>query len=166
MLNFVIRNKSGFNSFKGVPENTQELQETVTYFLEKQIQFDGKKVSRQKVANLKKIFEGLEQTKDLANERRNKDLLAEEESKSKEMELYRASFKRENELLQEFDTLLGEVSVSSDRFIVKAKKVLTGAKSKAVLNLEKFLNDNNLAPADFDDHDVERLKRDDVSFGV
>lgn len=166
MLNFVTRDTSGFHSFKGTPENLQELDETLAFFLGEQIKFDSKRLSRQRITNLKKLFTGLAQTRKLAEQESKNDLLEEVNRKSKELEHYNSELELGEALMKQFTSLMSRVVESSDRFIIKAKKFLTGDKPKAVFDLENFLEDNNLKLSDFDEYDVERLKKYEVNFNT
>ncbi len=158
-LSYEVKSTSGFHSFKGTPENLEELDETLSFFLEEQKKFDGKRLSGQRIANLKKIFDGLEQTRLLAEQRSEGDLLEEVDRRSKELEHYRVELEEAKELAYKFWHLMDMVVKSSNKFIVKVRISLMGGKSKAVRNLEKFLDDNNLKVSDFDEDDIERLRR-------
>lgn len=164
MLNFITKDRSGFHSFKGVPENIQEFDETITFFLAEQTKLDGKRASRQRIANLKRLFDGLAQTRKLAEQEGKNDLLVAVERNSQELEHYKTELESGRELMKEFASLMDDVVTSSDKFIIKAKKYITGDKPQAVRSLEKFLQDNGLTPSDFDDEDVERMRRFEVSF--
>jgi hypothetical protein len=159
MPNFSLNHKTGFHAFKGIPENVQEFNETMAFFLEEQAKLDGKRVSAQRIANVRKIFDGLEQTRKLAEREGKSDLLEVLDRKSEELEHYRSELETGERLMKEFTTLMSRVVLSSDKYVVRAKKFLTGNKSQEILDLENFLIDYDLKSSDFDHYDLERLKR-------